>query len=282
MFGKLLKMGAGWAANPFLGSAMAGKEIARGVNKIPSRGYEDAIDKQKQIYDMYGDYAKKNPYDKYYDPKLRQYQTNALGRLYKIGTSSKLDPQAQAQLNAIRQREGQLERGAREAIMQNAYERGAGTSTGNLMDQLINAQQASERRTNQQTDVAANQWQRSLDSLLKSSNLAQNVNAQDMGRARAQDMFNQYILGGQAGSLQDQGNLGLQKAQAQNQFWGQLLGAGIGAFTGGPAGASVGSNMGSSSGLQAQAPNYFGEKPRLTGYDWENVMTYRPGYNPIL
>lgn len=282
MFGKLLKMGAGWAANPLLGSAMAGKEIAGGLNKIPSRGYEGAMDKQQQIYDMYGNYAKKNPYDKYYDPKLRKYQTNALNRLYRIGTSNKLDPQAQAQLNDIRKREGQLERGAREAIMQNAYERGAGTSSGNLMDQLINAQQASERRTNQQTDVAANQWQRSLDSLLKSSDLASNVNTQDLQRARAQDLFNQYILGGQASTLSNQGQLGLQKAQAQNQFWGGLLGAGIGALAGGPAGAQVGGQMGGQATAPTSGLQMANNAPRLTKYDWENVMRYQPGYNPIL
>lgn len=243
-FSKVAKIGTGWAANPLLGSAMGAKEILGQVNKIPSRGYNTNEDKLNQAYDLYAQNENKNPYDKYYDPRLRTYQKKALDRLYNISSSKGLDAQSKAQLNQIRQREGQLERGSREAIMQNSAERGASSSTGNLMAQLMNQQEAAERRTNQDTDVAANQQKRALDALYGSINTAQGINQQDMGRASAQDMFNRYNLRGKAGVLGSQGQNAIDKSQAQNQFWGGLIGTGAGLLAGGPAGASMGNGMG--------------------------------------
>lgn len=243
-FGKIAKIGAGWAANPILGSAMAAKEGLGLINKIPSRGYNTQQEKLDQAYDLYAQNEKNNPYNKAYDPRLRDYQKKALDRLYGISSSKKLDAQSKAQLNQIRQQEGQLERGAREAIMQNAQERGAGSSTGNLLAQLVAQQQGAERRTNQDTEVAAQQQKRALDALYGSINTAQGINKQDMDRAQAQDMFNRYNLGGKAGVLGAQGQNAINKAQAQNSFWGGLIGTAAGALGGGPAGASIGNKMG--------------------------------------
>lgn len=258
--GKIGKIGAGWAVNPVLGNVMGGKEILGQVNKIPGRGYDSAQDKQQEIEDLYKN--RQNPYDKYYDPRMRQYQTNALDRLYKMSSSKELDPVAQAQLNQIRQKEGQIERGSREAIMQNADERGAGSSTGNLLDQMVNAQGASERRTNQDMDVASAQWKRALDALYGSQSMAKDIGGQDMQRAKAQDLFSQYNTSGRARALGEQGQLGLDKAQAENQFWGGLIGTTAGAVAGGPAGASMGGNMGSGMFNDQQLPtpeeSYYG------------------------
>lgn len=287
-FSKIVKPAIGWAANPIIGSAMAGKKILGAVNKIPSRGYDTQQDKLNQAYDLYAQNEKNNPYSKTYDPRLRKYQMDALNRLQGIASSKNLDAQSQAQLNKIRQQEGRLERGAREAIMQNAAERGASSSTGNLMEQLMNQQGAAERRTNQDTDVAAMQQKRALDALYGSINTAKEVGDQDYRRAQANDLFNRYNVSGKAGILGDQGQAAIQKAQAQNQFWGGLIGSGLGMLAGGPAGFSSGQSMAgqataSPTGLQASnTPNPFSVKPRLTGYDWENVMQYQPGYNPIL
>lgn len=231
-FSKIGKIGAGWAANPLLGSAMGAKEILGQVNKIPSRGFNTQEEKLNQAYDLYAQNEKKNPYDQYYDPRLRTYQKKALDRLYNISSSKGLDAQSKAQLNKIRQQEGQLERGSREAIMQNAAERGASSSTGNLLAQLVNQQQGAERRTNQDTDVAAMQQKRALDALYGSINTAQDINRQDMGRAQAQDLFNRYNLGGKAGVLGAQGQNAIDKAQAQNSFWGGLIGTAAGAIGG--------------------------------------------------
>ena len=214
------------AANPFwAASEVAGKKVVGGVNKKLGRGYETNEDKLGQAYDLYD--QNKNAYDKIYDPRLRNYQMTALNRLQGIAGSDKLDAQSQAQLNDIRQKEGQLEKGSREAILQNAQERGAGSSTGNLMAQLMNQQGASERRTNQDTNVAAMQQKRALDALYGSVNTAQGIGDEDYRRAQANNLFNQYNIGGKAGVLGAQGQNAVNKAQAQNAFWGGLLDKGL-------------------------------------------------------
>ncbi len=288
-FSKAAKIGGGWAVNPILGSTMAGKEVMGGVNKVMGRGYETNEDKLKEIQDLYTKNEKNNPYAKNYDPRLRQYQMSALNRLQGIAGSDKLDAQSQAQLNEIRRKEGQLEKGSREAIMQNAAERGASSSTGNLMAQLMNQQGASERRTNQDTDVAAMQQKRALDALYGSINTAEGVNQQDMQRAQANDLFNRYNLSGKAGVFGDQGRAAIDKAGQQNAFWGGILDKGVGLLTGGAssvAGGAIGGAPQASaggSGLQAYNPsNPFSKKPSLTNYDWENVYEFNPGHNPIL
>lgn len=286
-FSKAAKIGGGWAVNPILGSTMAGKEVMGGVNKVMGRGYETNEDKLNQAYDLYAQNEKNNPYSKTYDPRLRKYQMDALNRLQGIASSKNLDAQSQAQLNKIRQQEGRLERGAREAIMQNAAERGASSSTGNLMAQLMNQQGAAERRTNQDTDVAAMQQKRALDALYGSINTAKGVNQQDMQRAQANDLFNRYNLSGKAGILGDQGQAAIDKAGQQNALWGGILDKGLGFLTGGAssvAGGAIGAQpTASPTGLQAyNTPNPFSKKPSLTNYDYENVFQYQPGYNPIL
>ena len=101
-FSKIVKPAIGWAANPMIGSAMAGKKILGAVNKIPSRGYDTQQDKLNQAYDLYAQNEKNNPYSKTYDPRLRKYQMDALNRLQGIAGSKNLDAQSQAQLNKIR------------------------------------------------------------------------------------------------------------------------------------------------------------------------------------
>jgi hypothetical protein len=286
-FKKAAKIGAGSFVNPVLGNVMAAKEGANYVNDKMGRGYKDAQGKLDQAYDLYDN--NKNAYDKIYDPRLRQYQMTALNRLQGIAGSKNLDAQSQAQLNQIRQKEGQLEKGSREAIMQNAAERGASSSTGNLMAQLMNQQGAAERRTNQDTDVAAQQQKRALDALYGSINTAQGIGDEDFRRANAQNLFNQYNIGGKARTLGAQGELAIDKAGQENAFWSGLVDKGLtigkGLATGGgsiAANAAAGSG-GSPAGLQAYNPqNPFSKKPSLTNYDYENVFQYQPGYNPIL
>ncbi len=279
-FSKAAKIGAGSFLNPVIGNAMIGKEVAGQMNKIPSRGYNTQEDKLDQAYDLYDN--NKNAYDKIYDPRLRKYQMSALNRLQGIAGSDKLDAQSQAQLNEIRRKEGQLEKGSREAIMQNAAERGASSSTGNLMAQLMNQQGASERRTNQDTDVAAMQQKRALDALYGSINTAKGVGDQDYRRAQANNLFNQYNLSGKARLLGDQGQNAVDKAQAQNQFWGGILDKGLtigkGIATGGgsiAADAAAGSV--SPTGLQANnTPNPFSNKPGLRG-SWQDEDYFNYG-----
>lgn len=222
---------AGGLANPFWkASAVAGGK----VNDILGRGYDRNAARLDEAGKLYDENAKNNPYDKYYSPELRKYQTGALRRLYDIGNSDKLDPQAQAQLDEIRRGEDTRERGSREAIMMNANERGAGSSTGALLNTLTNNQASSDRRSAADTQVAGNQWQRALQSLYGASQLAGGINTQDRQRAAAEDMFHRYNISGKAGTLGAQGQNSIAKAGEQNAFWGGLLNSGISAFTGKP------------------------------------------------
>lgn len=123
---------AKYAASPLASVPDQFKMATGALNKIPSRGYDTQKDKLNQAYDLYAQNEKNNPYSKTYDPRLRKYQMSALNRLQGISSSKNLDTQSQAQLNKIRQQEGRLERGSREAIMQNAAERGASIVTGKL------------------------------------------------------------------------------------------------------------------------------------------------------
>lgn len=275
-FSKVAKIGAGSFLNPIIGSAMAAKEGINYVNKKMGRGYESAEDKMDQAYGLYDN--NKNAYDKIYDPRLRQYQMSALNRLQGIAGSKNLDAQSQAQLNQIRQKEGQLEKGSREAIMQNAAERGASSSTGNLMAQLMNQQGAAERRTNRDTDVAAQQQKRALDALYGSINTGQSIGDDDFRRAESQNLFNQYNIGGKARTLGAQGDLAIDKAGQQNAFWGNALGlgakVGLSALTGGGAAA------GAMGGLQANnTPNPFSKKPTLGGgsQSWQDEDYFNYG-----
>ena len=270
-FSKIAKIGAGWAANPIIGSVMAGKEILGLANKIPSRGYDANKDNLNKAYDLYD--QNKNAYDEIYDPRLRDYQMQAMNRLQGIAGSKELDAESQSQLNKIRQHEGQLERGSREAIMQNAAERGASSSTGNLMAQLMNQQGASERRTNQDTDVAAMQQKRALDALYSSVNTARGIGDQDYRRAQANNLFNQYNIGGKAGVLGAKGQNEIDKAQAQNDFWGGIIKTGVGMAAGGPAGAAA-------AGMGSGSPIATGSAPSLGGgqFPWQldpNYFNYR-------
>lgn len=233
--GGLLKKAAGFAANPILGSGMVAKDILGGVNDIMGRGYNKASGYQDQIYDLYDN--NKSNINEIYDPKLRKAQVSGLDRLMGISKNKGLDAQSKSILNKIRKQEGQIEKGSRDAIMMNAAERGASSSTGSLLDQLTNAQSASERRTNQDTDVFAGQQKRALDALYGSINTAGSINDQDMRRAGALDLFNRYNLSGKAGVLGNKGQIAQEKAGAENDFWGNIIGAGASMMAGAPPGA---------------------------------------------
>ena len=242
-----------WAANPLL---KQGEWVAGKINDKLGRGYNRNAARLDEAGKLYDENAKNNPYDKYYSPELRKYQTGALRRLYDIGNSDKLDPQAQAQLDAIRRAEDTQERGSREAIMMNANERGAGSSTGALLNTLTNNQASSDRRSAADTQVAGNQWQRALQSLYGASQMAGNLNTQDMNRARAHDLFSQYNISGKAGTLGAQGQNSINKAGQENAFWGGLLKSGIGAFSGGAGGAAAAGGGGEAANIGLS--DYFG------------------------
>lgn len=275
---------ASWIGNPYL--KLGEKTLRMAKDKLSPDGGGNADELYQKQMDLYTQNEKNNPYSKTYDPRLRKYQMSALNRLQGIAGSDKLDAQSQAQLNQIRQTEGQLEKGSREAIMQNAAERGASSSTGNMMAQLMNQQGAAERRTNQDTDVAAMQQKRALDALYGSINTAKGVGDQDYRRAQANDLFNRYNITGKSGVYDTQAGRSLDKAAQKNQFTGQLLGTAgtvVGSIYGGPVGGAIGGAAGSaiggqmSGGLQANnQQNPFNKKPGLQG-SWQDEDYFNYG-----
>lgn len=113
------------------------------------------------------------------DPTLRDAQIGALSSLKDISESGGLTLTDRAKLEEITSRLGQEERGSREAIMQNAAERGRSGSGLEFAAMLENQQGAATRAAQEGTDLAALAEQRALESLTQGANLAGQVRGQD-------------------------------------------------------------------------------------------------------
>lgn len=130
------------------------------------------------------------------DPNLIQTQNNTLGELNKIANNSGLTPQMQAQLLAIQQDNATKARGANDAVLQGAAQRG--TLTGGLaqLAQLTNNQAAAQANNLAGTQVAAQGQQNALDALKQAANLAGNMQStafnQAAQKAQAQNAINQF------------------------------------------------------------------------------------------
>lgn len=168
-------------------------------------GFKKQYDKEREASEFYKN--RFNPYEANFRPELRDKQIAGADRFYNIGMSDELDPMAKAQLEESRRRTQTAERGAREAINQNAYATGTGTGTSNFLSQLLNQQKAADRMSQEGTDIAANQWARSLDALGIGMDAYGGINQDELNRAKLQDMFDQYNIEGQVDSLRNQGDL---------------------------------------------------------------------------
>ena len=130
------------------------------------------------------------------DPRLRDAQFNALDQLIEIGAAGGLTATDRARINDIVRDENAIERGSREAILQNAQARGAGGSNLELASQLISGQSSADRRADRGFDVAALAEQRALDAIMNAGQLGGNIRAQEFGeaseKAKAQDIINAF------------------------------------------------------------------------------------------
>lgn len=130
------------------------------------------------------------------DPRLRESQLRALGALQEIGNEGGLTATDRARLADIEQDEARAARGARGAILQNAQERGVGGSGLELVNQLLNQQESSNRASRRGMDVASMAEQRALDALMKSGQLSGDIRGQDFGEqeqiAAAEDAINRF------------------------------------------------------------------------------------------
>jgi hypothetical protein len=155
------------------------------------------------------------------DPSLRAAQTGALERLQQISSQGGLTSEDRARLDDIARQEGVRERGAREAILQNARQRGLSGSGLELQQQLINQQEAANRRAQRGTDVAALAQQRALDALRSGAQLGGQIRQQDFGeaseKARAQDIINRF-------NAQFQNQAGLEAFRNQQRVADQNVG----------------------------------------------------------
>ena len=169
------------------------------------------------------------------DPRLKDAQLNSLDALQAIIDGDGMTAIDKARMNQINMENNAIDRGNREAILQNAQARGVGGSGLELAQQMISQQSGAGRRAQQGFDVAAQAEQRALDAMMKSGELSSQVRGQDLDEAsrvaQAQDMINQFntanqnqarFANAQANNAAQQSNrdhkIGLQQQAYQDQL----------------------------------------------------------------
>lgn len=147
------------------------------------------------------------------DPRLQQAQLDALGSLQDIGQNKGLTDMDRAQLAQIQSGEDTAARGQREAIIQNAQQRGLGGSGIELLSQMQNQQDAATRKSARDTDVAGMAQQRALQALQSAGALGGNIANQSFNQqatvANANDAINQF-------NVKNQQQVGLTNTAANN------------------------------------------------------------------
>lgn len=132
------------------------------------------------------------------DPTLRDAQVSALQQLQDISAGGGLTAMDKAKIAEIESRQGQQERGAREAIIQTAAERGRGGSGLELAAQLESQQGSATRAAQQGTDVAAMAQERALQAIMQGGELGGKIRTQDFGEAskvaEARDALQRFNL----------------------------------------------------------------------------------------
>lgn len=130
------------------------------------------------------------------DPRYLEAQNRALSQLQEIGEGGGLTAQDRAQLAEIQSQESAAARGARDAALMNAQERGIGGSGSELAQTLAANQAAADRSSKRGMDVAALAQQRALDAISRSGELGGSIGAQQFGQqsqvAGAQDVINRF------------------------------------------------------------------------------------------
>jgi hypothetical protein len=148
------------------------------------------------------------------DPTARAAQLDALRGLQDVYQQGGLTAIDRARIADIQEDIGTTNRGAQQAILQNASERGIYGSGLELANRLQAQQASATRGARQGLDVAAEAQKRALEAMMQSGNLAGQVYGQDYqkaaDKARAADEINRF----NAANRQQQANL---NTQARNQ-----------------------------------------------------------------
>ncbi len=147
------------------------------------------------------------------DPGLQAAQMDALTGLQDISGGGGMTAMDRAKLNQIQQDEATQQRGAREAIIQNAEARGMGGSGLEMLSQMQNQQDSATRQSTRDLDVAGMAQQRALDALMKGGQLAGDIRGQGFGeqaaKAGATDAIAKF-------NAQNQQQVGLTNTAANN------------------------------------------------------------------
>lgn len=154
------------------------------------------------------------------DPKLQQAQMDALSGLQDISQNKGLTDMDKAQLAQIQSGEDIAARGKREAITQNAQQRGLGGSGIELLSQMQNQQDSANRKSARDTDVAGMAQQRALAALQSAGTLGGNIANQSFNQqatvANANDAINRF-------NTANQQQVGLANTAAHNTAQGANL-----------------------------------------------------------
>lgn len=155
------------------------------------------------------------------DPRFQQAQMSALDELSDITSNGGLTAIDKSKLNDISNQEATQQRGAREAIIQNAQARGMGGSGIEMAQQMQNQQDSATRQNSKDLDVAAMAQQRALDALAMQGQMGSNMQNQQFNQkaqvAGAQDAVSKF-------NAANQQAVGLANTQANNQAQAANLG----------------------------------------------------------
>ena len=158
------------------------------------------------------------------DPRLKDDQQASLGALKDLADHGGMNLTDKANLNDIQNQAATADRGRREAILQNAAQRGMGGSGSELLAQLSSSQAATNQQSKAGLDVAAQAQQRALQAMMESGNLAGSMRNQDFGEqsqiASAKDAIAKFNAGQTQNSNQYNATAGTSNDQfnAANQL----------------------------------------------------------------
>lgn len=135
------------------------------------------------------------------DPALAGAQKQALVALQEIGTQGGMTAIDKARLQDITNEQNQVAKSRREAVLQQARQRGMGGSDITTVNELMEEQAAADRAAQRGTDVAAEAQARALQALVAAGDTAGKIRGQDYGeqanKAQAEnaiDLFNKQTL----------------------------------------------------------------------------------------
>lgn len=130
------------------------------------------------------------------DPSTRSAQADALRQLSDISNQGGMTAIDKSRMMAINDEMNTANRGAQQAITQNAQERGVGGSGLELAARLNAQQGAAGNAARQGVDVAAAAQQRALEAISQKANLGGQMRGQDYqqaaAKAQARDAINQF------------------------------------------------------------------------------------------